>query len=390
METAAGGQQHPHESEPEPVERPGEARPRIVLGVVVAPGLARDVTTGIADDLLEDLGRRYGAVDWQTQLVVDRLVSPPAAITEIVDEARRRLLERDWDLGLVVTDLPLRVGGRPISRHVSPTHGIALVSLPALGAIKLRRRLRRTLLELVGDLVGDSGEPRAGVNRWAGLRRPRERQLLRELATETEQRPGGVAILYVPAVFFGNLRLLLGMVRANRPWRLTLRLYRALVAAMAVAAFGVVQSDVWRLSAAAGRPRLAIMGVASVIVTIVAVILVHGLWERAPDPRVREQVVLFNLATAATVAIGIVSLYLALFVAILGGAALVLSSSVLAVALGEGVGAPDYVDLAWFNASLATVGGALGAGLESDEAVREAAYAASASGGDESEETDEP
>jgi hypothetical protein len=390
VETAAGEQQHPHESEPELVEPPGEARPRIVLGVVVAPGLARDVTTGIADDLLEDLGRRYGAVDWQTQLVVDRLVSPPAAITEIVDEARRRLLERDWDLGVVVTDLPLRVAGRPISRHVSPTHGIALISLPALGAIQLRRRLRRTLLDLVGDLVGDSGEPRGGGSRWARLRRRWERHLLWELATDTDHRPGGIAILFVPAVLVGNLRLLLGMVRANRPWRLSLRLYRALVAATAVGAFGVVQSDVWRLSSAAGRPRLAIMSVASVIVTIVAVILVHELWERAPDPRVREQVVLFNIATAATVAIGILSLYIALFVAILAGAALVVSPAVLSDALGEAVGALDYAVLAWFTASLATVGGALGAGLESDEAVREAAYAASVGGDEEAKEIVEP
>ena len=51
----------------------------------------------------------------------------------------------------------------------------------------------------------------------------------------------------------------------------------------------------------------------------------HGLWERAPDSRVRDQVVLFNFATTASVAIRIVSLYVALFALILGGAELVVT-----------------------------------------------------------------
>ena len=47
----------------------------------------------------------------------------------------------------------------------------------------------------------------------------------------------------------------------------------------------------------------------------------------------------------------------------------------LAGALGHPVGVLDYLRLAWLTSSLATVGGALGAGLESDASIRQAAYA---------------
>ena len=60
-----------------------------------------------------------------------------------------------------------------------------------------------------------------------------------------------------------------------------------------------------------------------------------------------------------------------------------LGPNVLASGLGHAVGVGDYVTLAWFTASLATVGGALGASLESDDAVREAAYASSSDSGED-------
>jgi len=40
-----------------------ENRPRAVLGVIVAPGLAHDVTSRIASELLQDLRARYDSVD---------------------------------------------------------------------------------------------------------------------------------------------------------------------------------------------------------------------------------------------------------------------------------------------------------------------------------------
>ena len=71
---------------------------------------------------------------------------------------------------------------------------------------------------------------------------------------------------------------------------------------------------------------------------------------------------------------GVVICYAGLYVVNLAWAYFILSPDVM----GSFVKAPlDYGDLfvlAWFVASAATVGGGLGSGLETDEAIRAAAY----------------
>ena len=178
--------------EPATTERPDEPaedRPRAVLGVIVAPGLAHDVTSRIASELLQDLRERYDSVDWDAELDVDRLVDPPAPLTEIFAAGRRKLLEGDWDLGVVVTDLPLKVGGRPVSRHLSPTHGLAVLSLPALGALHLRQRLRRALVELIGELTGRGGRRRVGGQRAARARDGHRPPLEHPLRARPDREP---------------------------------------------------------------------------------------------------------------------------------------------------------------------------------------------------------
>ncbi len=84
------------------------------LWAIAAPGLAGDNTPRVAEELAEDFARSYGAVGWRTVLEVDRLVEPPALTTDLIEAARRKLLERGWDLAVVVTDLPLKRNGRPV------------------------------------------------------------------------------------------------------------------------------------------------------------------------------------------------------------------------------------------------------------------------------------
>jgi hypothetical protein len=299
--------------------------------------------------------------------VVDALVQPPSDDAALVAAARDRLLQEGWDLVVCLTDLPLKVRRRPVVAHASPLHGVAVVCLPALGPIGLRRRTRDTVVGLVRTLLGDTADE-ALAGRGAGLGR-RVSELGRD------QRPDGDgSVVFTARVLSGNLRLLLGMIRANQPWRLAIGLSRALTAALAAGVFALVTPDIWQLSAALDWIRLSAIALASVTGITIALIAGAGLWERTSHPGDRKQVTLFNLATAATVVLGVLSLYAALLVLALVTSPVLVPPHLLEDGIGHAAHLGDYLKLAWLTSSLATVGGALGAGLESDAAVRAAAY----------------
>ena len=348
-------------------------RPCVQLGLVVSPTLDAGHARRLRDEVCRALNERYGDTAWQLELVRDRLVTPPVHLTEVVDATRERLLEEDWDLAVNVTDLPLRLSRRPLLTHVSPTHAVALVSLPALGVLRREIRLRDAVVGAVGSLIGDSAGP-PGEN-GVGRRRLRVRQRLIELATDVEKDRDAQGVFFVARVISGNLRLLVGMVGANHPWKLVRHLYRALAGALAAATFALTTSDVWRMADRLNAPRLALLTLTAGATAASGLIAAHGLWERPSSPRAREQVLLFNLATLTTVVLGVASLYTAVLVATLSAAVLLIPTSLFADVVGHSVGLGDYGGLAWLAASLATVGGGLGAALESDTAVREAAYA---------------
>lgn len=338
----------------------------IVIGIISAPGTATEVASNLADDLHAELSLQLPTVRWRVPTVVDVLVHPPSDDATIVAAARERLLAEAWDLAVCLTDLPLRAHRRPVVAHASPLHGVAVVCLPALGAIGLRRRTRTTVVGLVRTLLGDT-EDHTQSGSAVGLGR-RAREL------GSQQKSGDGNVMFTARVLSGNLRLLIGMIRANQPWRLAIGLSRALTAALATGVFALVTPDIWQLGDALGWIRLTVFGVASVAAITLALIVGAGLWEHAPHPVGRKQVTLFNLATTGTVVLGVVFLYAALFLLALLTSPLLVPAHLLEENIGHAVGVGDYMQLVLLATALATLGGALGAGLESDETVRAAAY----------------
>ena len=254
---------------------PAGVPPDVTVGIVAAPALDDGLTGDCARDLRGELVARHPEVHWHVRVVCDALVAPPAGDGEIVAAARRRLLDGHWDLVIVLTELPLGGALRPVVAHASPLHGVAVLSVPALGTVALRHRARAALLRLVDVLLGEARDAGPGA-RAARARSARITQRLRELASDVDDQ--AQSVLFTTRVLTGHLGLLLGMVRANRPWQLARGLSRALVAAGAAGSFALVTPDLWRIADALGWQRLAALTLLSVTALTVTLVLGAQLW----------------------------------------------------------------------------------------------------------------
>jgi hypothetical protein len=333
------------------------------VGLYAEPHL-RNLAERIVDGLREELERRFPGIEWRVELGKGGPKNPQARIAKLVQDARRLLLDKHWDLVICLTDIPLRSDDhRPLTAVASATDGVGLISVPALGAIALEERVREAALDLIAALVGRNDENRESV-----------RDRLHELASPIGMaQVYGNTIRFSTAVMRGNLRLLIGMVRTNHPWRVTVKLSRALVAALGTAAYVLASSGFWMLASYMTWPRLLGLALAALVTTSVALIAAHNLWEHSADTHTRERVVLFNVVTVLTIAIGVLTLYLALLAfSVVGSFSLIPEGAFNAQIHRAAAG--DYLRLAWMATSLATLAGALGSLVESDLAVREAAY----------------
>jgi hypothetical protein len=333
----------------------------IVVGVLATRDdreLAEALAAGLPDalgDLLEDHAR------WSTEVVETDPADAAASPSELVEAVRRRLLGHGWKLGIGLTALPLRAGRRPVASYASASHGVGLVSIPALGVVHREARLRDAAVQVVTGLLGHGD----GVQR-------RGAELASAITPADARRHGTVR--FIGLAIGANLRLLLGMIRANRPTRVMARLSRSATAALGTGAYAVTSSNLWMVSDLSGWPRLLGVALLSIGLILIALIVAHGLWERARDPSARERVVLFNIVTVTTLAIGVVTLYLVLFATMLFAAVVMIPPAAFKAQVGHATDVMAFVRLGWFAASVATVGGAFGSLIESDAAVRDAAY----------------
>ena len=338
---------------------------RLRVGLLTDPGAAADLAADLALDLPAVLAIEvHDDTEWDVTTEVHQIPLDENGLVPMESLAREHR-DRQWDVMIVLTDLPRRVGTRPIATLAISRVNSGLVSLPGLGAVLVRRRAQRAVVHLVQTLTGHEPHAEPGTTRpphtawFSPLRRVHDDDNHTHLALVGLR---------------GRLRLLAGMVRDNRPWRLVPHLSSATAAAAATGAYAIITTSFWTMSASLSPLRLLLINLVAILAMATWLIAYNHLWDRPEDTDARVKAVLYNAATAITIIIGVACMYMLLYIAGLLAALTLIDPGYFAAVLHRSASFPDYLKLVWLGSSVGIVAGALGSSLESEQAVRNATY----------------
>lgn len=343
----------------------------IVVGLLSDPDYPAELADVLSAELPDLLARQADSeVRWDIRIDTDPITACVHDATEVLAAAEDQRRREGWDYAVYLTDLPMRTGWRPIVADVSRSRGVAALSLPSLGGLRLYRRVQRAVLRLIAELAGTTSTAPRQAGWWHGSR------VAEALHPVQRVRPddAGVDDRFAASRIRGRAHLLAGMVRSNRPWRLVFGMARTMAAVLATSAFFLVSSTPWLMSAGMSAARLATATLVVVAVMVAWIIGYHRIWEHTRNRSDREEAWLYNSATVITLSLGVLTMYAGVFLANFLAAQFTIDEQVLASVVGHRVDITHYLALAWLATSAATIAGALGSGLESERTVRQAAY----------------
>ena len=362
-------------------QRPSRGSPRqdgrrtLVVGLLADPDTPAEIAAKLVDTLPDILGERVdGEITWDVRTMTHPVTASVQDPEEVLGAVADKTADTDWDIGVYLTDLPMQHGQQPILADLDHDRHVAGLSLPGFGPFLQHHKVRHAVVRLVADLTGtaDAGLDH-GEHHPSRLGRAAARHL--QPVQVVQAGEGQHTRRYVTTRGRGRARLLAGMVRTNQPWRLVLGMRTALAAVLGTSAYLTLTSTTtWVLATRLAAGKLILTLLVAVALMVAWIIGAHHLWERARDPGEREETVLYNASTVLTLSIGVIVMSATVYVLTLLGSLFFLEPSVLGSSLGRPPTLGDHLVLAWLATGLATIAGALGSGLDSEDAVRRAAY----------------
>jgi len=362
----------------------------ITVGLIAAPELPESIARHLIDylpDLLSKLVEKN--IHWKTELVVDTLTGAAKDAQDIMAEAKTIKKSKGWTYAICLTDLPIYAGNNIVLADANIAAGVAQISLPSFGAFPMKKRVKRTIIQLVSEIYFGQGQDETieMAPKGIGLLSQRKQRSLYKILVDTFQfatirriKPHHMDNITVRFIIIprmnARVRILMGMTYANRPWTIMPSFKSVVAIAFGTGAYGLIFTTLWQLSVSYNMFRFLGLSVVAISSMMIWIIFSHNLWETAHDTPNRHMRILYNSTTICTLGVAVLIYYMVLFFLFLIAVSVFVPPSLYAQAtgLGDHVSFSNYVRLAWLVTSVATIAGAIGAGLENGDRVRNVTY----------------
>src|SRR5699024_2063379 len=398
----------------------------IKVGIIAAPGRAADITEKLIDHFenhfLENIDDK---INWKVEQLIDPLTGAAESAQDILYNAAYIKRKKEWEYAICLTDLPIFYNKDVVAGDISFNYKVAQISIPAYGWIPMRRRIEKTIIQLVAELHENytaehpklynsrNKEKQAETSITHLFKRqfpimPIRRQEnpdipfkshlkyvndelrgheqeKRDHSDNNEEDDGNIAddnnidVRYIvfPRIN-GRLRLILGMTFSNNPMKIMSSFKSVITIAFTTGVFGLIFPTIWNMGQILSVYRLSGIMFAAIFGLVAWIITAHNLWERPSnrnDPKIRS---LYNLATTSTLLIDVITYYVFMFILFLTVCLIFIPVDYFQSMINDyddaGSTFVNYMRAAWASASISIIVSAIGAGLEDEELVRNITY----------------
>lgn len=349
------------------------------IGIVAAPGISEKIARNLEIDLPNILSNQYdNSIEWKVETVIDPLTGSAETVHDIFTKITDYQDNNNWKYTIGLTDLPVIEQQKVVAIDINRQNGASLISLPAYGWRPIKKRIQNSILAML-QAIDEFKNPEKNSEHHRGMQLMNAQFPLSNLQARTvyfKDTTSQHTQYYVSSRAKGMFRLVSGMTFANNPFNMLKSLSSVVAIAFTTGAFGIIFTTMWNLSFAYAGWRLLLMMLTAIFGMMIWMIVAHGLWESKKESNNKRITTLYNLTTTMTLTVSVMIYYTILFILFLIAALIVLPSGYLGqtLQLKTSANLTIYIKLAWFAASISTVAGAIGVGLNNEALILESTY----------------
>jgi len=343
------------------------------IGIIAAPEFATDMANLLKEQLPSILNEKINDdISWTFEIMVDEITSVAEDSEVLLNSVLNRQNNQGWDYTLCLTDIPIFFENETVLSRVNFDHDTAFLSLPSLGWF-VQKRVSRMAVQIIEDLYYkyDSSVDKERDERLDNI------FLLHKIrkVPKTEKEEDVLRYILYPKTT-GIYTLISGMTYDNKPWRLIPSLKSVFAIAFGSGIYAMIFPTLWQLGYEYSPFRLAGMTILSILSLTVWIMQSHNLWEEESITGNTKYRKLYNTTTVITLLLAVSFFHVTLILMFLMASFILVGPQFYAEQL-QMSGSPDFfnfLQLAWMTASVGTLTGGVGVGLEDEENVRHTTY----------------